>query len=113
MSKVHKCMQKKSKITMPKKYNRVNIAGLNIKRIRTERFPNLSQNGLAAKLQLQGIAITKNTIQRMEAGLCGINDIQLVAIAQILKTSVTELLDESAYQVEFATQTDFEVNVAE
>ena len=49
----------------------------------------------------------------MEAGLCGINDIQLVAIAQILKTSVTELLDESAYQVEFATQTDFEVNVAE
>ena len=113
MSKVHKCMQKKSKITMPKKYNRVNIAGLNIKRIRTERFPNLSQNGLAAKLQLQGIAITKNTIQRMEAGLCAINDIQLVAIAKILHVTIEDLLDETHYKINYSQENEPSKNVAE
>lgn len=105
-------MQKK-KLTMPKKYNRVNIAGLNIKKIRTERFPGLSQNGLATQLQLNGIAITKNTIQRMEAGLCAINDIQLIAIAQILQTTVEQLLDETPYQVNYSSEPEYTMNVAD
>ena len=61
-------MEKKNKTTMPKRYNRVNIAGLNIKRIRTTNFPNMSQNGLAAQLQLKGITITKNTINEWKQG---------------------------------------------
>ena len=106
-------MEKKNKTTMPKKYNRVNIAGLNIKRIRTTNFSNMSQNGLAAQLQLKGITITKNTIQRMEAGLCAINDIQLVAIAEVLHVTIDKLLDESPYQIKYPTEENPNKNVAE
>ena len=79
-------MEKKNKTTMPKKYNRVNIAGLNIKRIR---------------------------IQRMEAGLCAINDIQLVAIAEVLHVTIDKLLDESPYQIKYPTEENPNKNVAE
>ena len=106
-------MEKKNKTTMPKKYNRVNIAGLNIKRIRTTNFPNMSQNGLAAQLQLKGILITKNTIQRMEAGLCAINGIQLVAIAEVLHVTIDKLLDETSYQIKYPTEENPNKNVAE
>ena len=61
-------------------------------------FPELSQNGLATQVQLEGIPMTKNAVQRMEAGLGAINDIQLLAFAKVLKVDVKELLDESIYQ---------------
>lgn len=91
-------MLENKRIGLSRKYQRANIAGLNIHNIRIKKFPKMSQNGLAAQLQLQGIQITKNTIQRMEAGQCKITDIQLTAIAKILKVSVEQLLDESVYK---------------
>mgnify|MGYP003427074484 FL=1 len=106
-------MIKKTKTTLPKKYNRVNIAGINIKRIRKEKYPDMSQNGLATQLQLQGIAINKNAIQRMEAGLCAINDIQLVAIAKILHVTIEDLLDETYYKVNYSQENEPSKNVAE
>lgn len=101
-------MDRKSKIRMPVKYNRLNIAGLNIHNIRTQKFPGLSQNGLAAKMQLEGIEITKNTIQRMEAGLCSISDIQLVIIAKVLQVSVEQLVDESVYKDFYSSDSEKE-----
>ncbi len=88
----------RKKLHAPVKYGRANIAGMNIKKIRMKKFPDLSQNGLAALVQLEGIPMTKNTVQRMEAGLGAINDIQLKAFAKVLKVDVKELLDESIYK---------------
>lgn len=88
----------RNKLHAPEKYGRANIAGMNIKRIRMSNFPELSQNGLASQVQLEGIPMTKNAVQRMEAGLGAINDIQLLAFAKVLKVDVKELLDESIYQ---------------
>ena len=73
----------------------------------------MSQNGLAAQLQLKGITITKNTIQRMEAGLCAINDIQLVAIAEVLHVSIDKLLDETSYQIKYPTEENPNKKIAE
>ena len=87
----------RNKICAPIRNGRLNIAGLNIKKIRMEKFPELSQNGLAALVQLEGIPMTKNTVQRMEAGEGTINDIQLTVFAKVLGVPVEELLDESIY----------------
>ena len=94
----------RNKIRAPIRNGRLNIAGLNIKNIRTKKFPELSQNGLAALVQLQGITMTKNTVQRMEAGEGAINDIQLKAFANALEVSVEVLLDETVYQNQSQSQ---------
>ena len=90
----------RKKIHVPIKNGRANIAGMNIKKIRLAKNPELSQNGLATLIQLEGIPMTKNTVQRMEAGQGTINDIQLVTFAKVLKVDVKELLDESVYKSE-------------
>ena len=69
-----------------------NISGENIARIRKEMIPKCSQHALADKLQLFGIDLDKNAIQRIESGERFVTDIELVAIAEVLNTSVTELL---------------------
>jgi len=108
-------MLENKRIGMPLKYQRANIAGQNIHNIRIQKVPKMSQNGLAAQLQLQGIQITKNTIQRMEAGLSKITDIQLAAIAKVLQVPVEKLLDESVYNdTSYISATDEpEMNVAQ
>ena len=50
------------------------------------------QQILAEKLQLLGIDVDKNAIQRMESGQRFITDIELVAIAKTFNISVDELL---------------------
>ena len=69
-----------------------NISGENIARIRKETIPKCSQRALADKLQLYGIDLDKNAIQRIESGERFVTDIELIAIAEVLNTSVTELL---------------------
>ena len=69
-----------------------NISGENIAHIRKEMIPKCSQRALADKLQLYGIDLDKNAIQRIESGERFVTDIELVAIAEVLNTSVTELL---------------------
>ena len=69
-----------------------NISGENIARIRKSKSPTLSQRALADKMQLLGIDLDKNAIQRIECGKRFITDIELVSIAKVLKVSVLELL---------------------
>ena len=45
-----------------------NIAGKNIAKIRKEIKPVMSQRALADKMQLFGIDLDKNAIQRIECG---------------------------------------------
>lgn len=52
----------------------------------------LSQRQLADALQLAGLDVDKNAIQRMEAGKRFVTDIELVFLAGVLNVSVEALL---------------------
>lgn len=69
-----------------------NLCGSNIKHIRLSINPRLSQRGLADKLQLEGIDLDKNAIQRIESGQRFVTDIELLAFSKVLKVSLEELL---------------------
>lgn len=69
-----------------------NLSGENIARIRKAMKPVVSQRAFADMLQLQGIDVDKNAIQRIECGKRFVTDIELVAIAEVLKVSVLDLL---------------------
>ena len=51
-----------------------------------------SQRQLADELQLEGLDIDKNAIQRIEAGKRFVTDIELVYISKVLGISYDELL---------------------
>lgn len=70
-----------------------NLSGKNIARIRKAIVPAFSQRALADKLQLYGIDIDKNAIQRIESGKRFVTDIELAAIAEVLAVPITTLLD--------------------
>ncbi len=68
-----------------------NICGKNVYVFRKQM--NISQRILADMLQLDGLDIDKNAVQRIECGKRFVTDIELVHIANVLKHKVTELLD--------------------
>lgn len=68
-----------------------NICGKNIAKIRKEM--GISQRQLSDKLQLIGLDVDKNAIQRMESGQRFITDIELVYLARVLNKSVSALMD--------------------
>lgn len=53
-----------------------------------------SQRELADKLQLSGLDIDKNAIQRIEAGKRFVTDIELVHISKVLQLSYEALLNQ-------------------
>lgn len=73
---------------------RNNIAGLAIRQRRLLTEPRLSQRALADKMQLVGIDLDKNAVQRIESGDRFITDIELLGFAKILNTPVAALLGE-------------------
>ena len=68
---------------------RNNICGKNISKFRKEM--KISQRILADKLQLIGLDVDKNAIQRMESGQRFITDIELAYLAQALNVSIVKL----------------------
>lgn len=71
-----------------------NICGKKLKKIR-ENLPNHpSQRKLADILQLAGLDIDKNTIQRIECGKRFVTDIEIKAIAKALHINYEDLLDD-------------------
>ena len=52
----------------------------------------MSQRILAERLQLLGIDVDKNAIQRIECGKRFVPDIELKALAQIFEVSIAELI---------------------
>ena len=68
-----------------------NICGKNIAKFRKEM--GISQRELSEKLQLIGLDVDKNAIQRMESGRRFITDIELVYLAKALNRSVLDLID--------------------
>ena len=67
-----------------------NVCGKTIARLRKEL--NISQRLLADKLQLSGLDVDKNAIQRIECGKRFVTDIELLAFAKIFDISIDELL---------------------
>ena len=70
----------------------LNLCGKNIKRLRQALVPAISQSMLADRLQLLGLDLDKNAIQRIESGQRFVTDIELAVLAQVFDTSVDELL---------------------
>ena len=69
-----------------------NICGEAIKRIRQAQSSKMSQRALADQLQLFGMDVDKNAIQRIECGKRFVTDIELIAICRVLKISITDIL---------------------
>ena len=67
---------------------RNNLCGDKIREFRG----SLSQRALADKMQLLGIDLDKNAIQRIEAGKRFVTDIEIVYISKVLNVSYTDLL---------------------
>ncbi|MBO4381155.1 MAG: helix-turn-helix transcriptional regulator [Clostridia bacterium] len=72
------------------KDGRNNICGTTVERIRAEL--KISQRELADRLQLNGLDVDKNAVQRIEAGKRFVTDIELVIIAKTLSITIDELL---------------------
>ena len=67
-----------------------NLCGAKVAEVR--KRANKSQRQLADELQLLGLDVDKNAIQRIEAGKRFVTDIEIVFLSQALRISVTELL---------------------
>lgn len=68
-----------------------NICGRNITKYRNEL--KLSQRALADKMQLVGIDIDKNAIQRIECGKRFVTDIEVVGFAKVFNIDYKDLLE--------------------
>lgn len=69
-----------------------NLCGKNVARFRNLLADHPSQEKLAAKMQLKGLNINKNAIQRIECGKRMVTDRELDAFSQIFNVPVDELL---------------------
>ena len=67
-----------------------NICGKNIAEFRMKL--GISQRELADKMQLVGIDIDKNAIQRIECGKRFVTDIEVIAFAKVFNITFEELL---------------------
>lgn len=67
-----------------------NICGKKISILRKEM--KISQRALADKLQLSGLDVDKNAIQRIECGKRFVTDIELVVMAKVFNISIDDLL---------------------
>ena len=68
-----------------------NICGKNISKFRMDL--KISQRQLADRMQLVGIDIDKNAIQRIECGKRFVTDIEIIAFAKVLNKKYEELLN--------------------
>lgn len=69
-----------------------NLCGDRVRQLRLAYPTKLSQRGLADKMQLIGIDVDKNAIQRIECGKRFVTDIELKAIADIFSVSLDDLV---------------------
>lgn len=75
-----------------KNEGRNNLCGENVRKLRMGYLEKLSQRALADKMQLIGIDLDKNAIQRIECGKRFVTDIELKAFAEIFGVGIDELV---------------------
>lgn len=71
---------------------RNNLCGDKIRALRLGYPTKLSQRALADKMQLIGIDVDKNAIQRIECGKRFVTDIELRAFAEIFEVDIADLI---------------------
>ena len=71
-----------------------NIIGSHVRRAR--KASKITQRDLVAQLQLLGIKIDQAGLSKLENGNRPITDIEIIAIARILKVPVSRLFEESS-----------------
>ena len=71
---------------------RNNVCGKKIAQIRIEM--KISQRELADRMQLVGIDIDKNAIQRIECGKRFVTDIEMIAFTKVLNVTFETLLSD-------------------
>ena len=69
-----------------------NVCGKNIAKFRMAL--KISQRELADKMQLFGIDIDKNAIQRIECGKRFVTDIEIIAFAKVFNITYEDLLND-------------------
>lgn len=72
----------------------LNISGKKIAMLRKKMQPKTSQKKLADMLQLSGLDLDKNAIQKIESGKRFVTDIELKTLAKVLNVSSDWLLDD-------------------
>ncbi len=72
-----------------------NICGERVAELRMAIEPKCSQRQLAELLQLQGVDLDKNAIQRIECGKRFITDIEIQAFCRVFKISYNEFFGEN------------------
>ncbi len=70
-----------------------NLCGPRVKKYREALPGSPSQKVLSDLLQVEGLDLDKNAVQRIESGRRFVTDIELRVIARVLKVSYGDLLD--------------------
>lgn len=68
-----------------------NLCGERIKAYRLKFGHDFSQKKLADKMQIHGVDIDKNAIQRIESGQRYVNDFELMAFCNIFNVTIEQL----------------------
>ncbi len=71
---------------------RNNLCGEKIRALRLAHADKLSQRALADRMQLIGIDVDKNAIQRIECGKRFVTDIELKAFSEVFGVGMDELV---------------------
>ncbi len=69
-----------------------NLVGKRVKVARGLANPPLTQDGLSIKLSKLGVSIDRAGVAKIETGIRGVLDFELVALAKALSVKVTWLL---------------------
>jgi HTH-type transcriptional regulator, cell division transcriptional repressor len=69
-----------------------NLVGERVKEARAAGDPPLTQEGLSRRLAKHGVSIDRAGVAKIEAGIRGVLDFELVALARALGVKVTWLL---------------------
>jgi len=69
-----------------------NLIGERVKKARASAIPPLTQEELSRRLAKQGVSIDRAGIAKIETGIRGVLDFELVALAKALNVSCTWLL---------------------
>lgn len=80
------------------KTGRNNMVGYTVAKIRKQQLI-ISQRELADRLQIIGLDIDKNAVQRIESGQRFITDIELIYLAQVFNITVEELYEGNQAQI--------------
>ena len=71
-----------------------NICGRRVRELRLAMPGRVSQRMLSERLQIEGLDLDKNAVQRIESGERFVTDIELKVLSRVLSVSADELLGE-------------------